>query len=67
MNHIIYTLTIISAIFLPLNLIVSFFGMNTSGLPFTGGSSGTFVVTGLMIIILVATVFTIKYVRKKNS
>ncbi|WP_345975404.1 CorA family divalent cation transporter [Sulfurimonas sp. HSL3-7] len=41
MNRLIYTLTIISAVFLPLNLAVGFFGMNTSGLPFTGGSSGT--------------------------
>lgn len=41
MNRLIFFLTIISAIFLPLNLIVGFFGMNTSGLPFTEGASGT--------------------------
>lgn len=41
MNRLIFFLTIISAIFLPLNLIVGFFGMNTSGLPFTEGTSGT--------------------------
>ncbi len=41
MNKLIYMLTIISAVFLPLNLAVGFFGMNTSGLPFTEGSSGT--------------------------
>lgn len=41
MNRLIFLLTILSAIFLPLNLIVGFFGMNTSGLPFTEGVSGT--------------------------
>ncbi|MDD2265341.1 CorA family divalent cation transporter [Sulfuricurvum sp.] len=34
MNRSIYLLTIISVIFLPLNLVVGFFGMNTGGLPF---------------------------------
>ncbi|MDD2829196.1 MAG: magnesium transporter CorA family protein [Sulfuricurvum sp.] len=34
MNRSIYILTIISVIFLPLNLVVGFFGMNTGGLPF---------------------------------
>ncbi|MBT8283704.1 MAG: CorA family divalent cation transporter, partial [Muriicola sp.] len=41
MNRLIFSLTIISAIFLPLNLMVGFFGMNTSGLPFTEGTDGT--------------------------
>ncbi len=40
-NRLIFFLTIISAIFLPLNLIVGFFGMNTSDLPFTEGPHGT--------------------------
>lgn len=34
LNRSIYILTIISVIFLPLNLVVGFFGMNTGGLPF---------------------------------
>lgn len=34
LNRSIYLLTIISVIFLPLNLVVGFFGMNTGGLPF---------------------------------
>ena len=41
MNKSIYLLTVISAIFLPLNLVVGFFGMNTSELPFSGGNNGT--------------------------
>ena len=55
MNRLIYLLTVISAIFLPLNLMVGFFGMNTSGLPFTGGSTGTVNVAMLMSALLLAT------------
>lgn len=59
MNKMIYILTIISAIFLPLNLIVGFFGMNTGGLPFHNHSSGTVLAASLMIISLVLTTLII--------
>ena len=56
MNRLIFLLTIISAIFLPLNLIVGFFGMNTSGLPFTEGANGTLsVVVGLGFLVAATT------------
>ncbi len=55
MNRLIYFLTIISAVFLPLNLVVGFFGMNTSGLPFASGSSGTLSAILLMISLVVTT------------
>jgi len=55
MNRLIYFLTIISAIFLPLNLVVGFFGMNTSGLPFAGGTSGTLSAILLMLFLVVTT------------
>lgn len=42
MNRSIYILTIVSVIFLPLNLAVGFFGMNTGGLPFQDANYGTF-------------------------
>jgi magnesium transporter len=41
MNRSIYILTVISVIFLPLNLVVGFFGMNTGGLPFQEHPLGT--------------------------
>jgi len=41
MNRSIYVLTVISVIFLPLNLVVGFFGMNTGGLPFQNLAMGT--------------------------
>ncbi len=55
MNKSVYLLTVISAIFLPLNLVVGFFGMNTSGLPFSGGEFGTLSAISLMISLVVIT------------
>ncbi|MCK9490613.1 MAG: magnesium transporter [Sulfurimonas sp.] len=67
MNHLIYTLTIISAIFLPLNLIVGFFGINTSGLPFTNGSSGTLGVLSIMVFVFLLSALVINFVRKRGK
>lgn len=66
MNRSIYTLTIISALFLPLNLVVGFFGMNTSGLPFANEMSGTKDVVILMLSISIITVVIINFVKKKS-
>ncbi|MDD5371880.1 MAG: CorA family divalent cation transporter [Sulfurimonas sp.] len=65
LNHSIYILTIISAVFLPLNLLVGFFGINTSGLPFADGTSGTTSVVILMLCVLIVTIVLINFVRKK--
>lgn len=65
MNRMIYILTIISAIFLPLNLLVGFFGMNTSGLPFTSGSVGTYYAMSLMFSLFVITTLLVYKWRKK--
>ncbi|QOP41030.1 CorA family divalent cation transporter [Sulfurimonas marina] len=54
-NNNIYTLTILSGIFLPLNLVVGFFGMNTQNLFFTNDPDGTYNVVfilGLMFVVL---------------
>jgi magnesium transporter len=60
MNNTIYTLTLLSAIFLPLNLIVGFFGMNTTSLPFTVGDGGTYsVITLLITTAILSSVLTI--------
>jgi len=55
MNRMIYLLTIISAIFLPLNLVVGFFGMNTGGLPFSHDDNGTIGAVALMLTLFVIT------------
>lgn len=64
-NRSIFALTIISAIFLPLNLVVGFFGMNTSGLPFSGGLSGTNSVLILMACLSVITFLAIYFMKRK--
>lgn len=64
MNRSIYVLTIVSVIFLPLNLAVGFFGMNTGGLPFQDSNFGTVYAFESMILfatlLIVAVVWTIK-------
>ncbi len=66
MNRLIYLLTIISAIFLPLNLLVGFFGMNTTGLPFTQeGGYGTFGAVTLMSCMVILTTIGV-YVWRRN-
>ncbi|MGB5965904.1 MAG: CorA family divalent cation transporter [Sulfurimonadaceae bacterium] len=67
MNKMIYLLTIISAIFLPLNLVVGFFGMNTGGLPFAEGDSGTFKAVLLMVSLVIFTSGIIVYLWKIKS
>ena len=56
MNANVYALTILSGIFLPLNLVVGFFGMNTEGLFFNGNPEGTsnvvVLLTGLFFLFL---------------
>jgi len=41
MNRDLYVLSILTALFLPPTLVAGIFGMNTSGLPLTGGSAGS--------------------------
>lgn len=65
MNKMVYLLTIISAIFLPLNLVVGFFGMNTSGLPFAGGDFGTLSAVLLMIFLMLTTSLVVYIWRKR--
>jgi len=57
LNNTLLLLTIISGVFLPLNLIVGFFGMNTDGLPMAGNPHGTqnviYLLGGVVIFCLV--------------
>lgn len=52
-NNNIYVLTILSGIFLPLNLVVGFFGMNTQNLYFTNNPDGTFNVLLILILLFI--------------
>jgi len=50
MNNVMFVLTILSAVFMPLTLVTGFFGMNTGGLPFVDDNIGTLKVVILTII-----------------
>ena len=50
-NNIMRTLTALTAIFLPLNLITGFFGMNFEALPFIHSPRGVWVAMALMLLI----------------
>jgi len=56
MNNVMFILTILSAIFMPLTLVTGFFGMNTGGLPFVEDSDGT-----LKVVVLTA-IFEIPFI-----
>jgi len=56
MNNVMFVLTILSAIFMPLTLITGFFGMNTGGLPFVEDNLGT------LKVILLTIVFEVPFV-----
>lgn len=64
MNKTIYILTILSGVFLPLNLIVGFFGMNTTSLPFTKNEYGTYSVIMILFLVILIT-YTLNKLLKK--
>jgi magnesium transporter len=50
-NAIMRTLTVLTAIFLPLNLVTGFFGMNFEGLPLIHSARGFWIIFGLLLLI----------------
>jgi magnesium transporter len=50
-NSIMRTLTVLTAIFLPLNLVTGFFGMNFEGLPLIHSARGFWIVFGVMLVL----------------
>lgn len=65
MNKTIYFLTIFSSIFLPLNLIVGFFGMNTTDLPFTSEKNGTLLASLILVVFGIFTFFIVFLIKRK--
>jgi magnesium transporter len=53
-NDIMRTLTVLTAVFLPLNLITGFFGMNFDGLPLIHSATGVWIAGGMMLVIAAA-------------
>jgi magnesium transporter len=50
-NNIMRTLTVLTAIFLPLNLVTGFFGMNFDGLPLIHNPTGFWIAAGVMLLL----------------
>ncbi len=50
-NAIMRTLTVLTAIFLPLNLVTGFFGMNFEGLPLIHSARGFWIICGVMVLV----------------
>jgi Mg2+ and Co2+ transporter CorA len=50
-NDIMRTLTVLTAIFMPLNLVTGFFGMNFEGLPLIHSMSGFWMVFLVMLVL----------------
>jgi magnesium transporter len=50
-NDIMRTLTVLTAIFMPLNLVTGFFGMSFDGLPLIHSSSGVWMASAFMLVI----------------
>ncbi|ADG92496.1 Mg2 transporter protein CorA family protein [Arcobacter nitrofigilis DSM 7299] len=65
MNRTVYILTLLSGIFLPLNLIVGFFGMNTTSLPFSKTDDGTFLVINVLFISVIISTILIYFIKKR--
>lgn len=65
MNKTIYLLTIFSGIFLPLHLIVGYFGMNTQGLPFDGIPYATSLVSIVMASCAFGMTMVILFFKKR--
>ena len=64
-NKNIYLLTLLSALFLPLNFITSFFGMNTNGMFLSSFKDGTLIVFAFTALLCVL-FFTFYYGLNKN-
>ncbi|MEN2399905.1 magnesium/cobalt transporter CorA [Flavobacterium sp. MC2016-06] len=60
MNEIMKTLTIISAVFIPLTFIVGVYGMNFENMPELKTQNGYFVVMGIMVLLVIALIIYFK-------
>ncbi|MCJ2087001.1 magnesium transporter CorA [Methylobacterium sp. E-005] len=66
-NRQLYTLSVLSALFLPPTFITGVFGMNVKGLPFTDDPHGFGLVSALAVVSAVATYATIRSLGVRGS
>jgi magnesium transporter len=62
-NHIMRTLTVLTAVFLPLNLITGIFGMNFDALPLIHAKVGFWIAAGLMALVVIGLVWLFRRKR----
>ncbi len=63
MNEIMKTLTIVSAIFIPLTFIVGIYGMNFENMPELKNPNGYFIVLGVLFVIVMGMIY---YFKRRN-
>ena len=63
MNEIMKTLTVVSAIFIPLTFIVGVYGMNFKYMPELEYQNGYYIVVGVMFLLVIGMLF---YFKKRN-
>ncbi len=66
-NQIMRTLTVLTAIFLPLNLITGFFGMNFDSLPLIHDARGVWITIVLMLVVAIGLVMQFRRKRYLSS
>jgi magnesium transporter len=57
--------TLLSAIFLPLNLLVGFFGMNTTSLPFSQSEGGTYSVLAILFVVAIIATLLAYFIKNR--
>ncbi|MBS3650645.1 magnesium transporter CorA [Pseudaminobacter sp. 19-2017] len=63
-NRLLYLLSVLTAVLLPMSIISGLFGMNVGGLPFMGDNAGFWTVTLLSVLVAATTLY---FVRRLGS
>jgi zinc transporter len=63
-NRLLYLLSVLTAVLLPMSIISGLFGMNVGGLPFMGDNAGFWMVTLLSVLVAATTLY---FVRRLDS
>lgn len=63
LNHRVYRLTVLAAIFLPLTVFTGMLGMNVGGVPLSGSTAGFLVTTLIMLACMGITIVVLRLIR----
>lgn len=56
-NRLLYFLSVLTAVLMPMTIISGLFGMNVEGIPFATGAAGFWIVSALAVAVAVAVLF----------